>query len=395
MDVSDLVFIDSTGYNCADYPTFLSWVQTQYQNIYGADTYLGADSMDGQWTAILAQALYDTAQLGLMCYQSFSPVTAQGVGLSRVVKINGLRRDIPTNSTVVLTIVGVGGTTILNGIAADVLNQQWLLPSSVTIPGGGSINVTATAQNAGAVQAAPTTVTTIFTPTLGWQSVTNSSAAVPGSPVETDAALRTRQAISTGQPAQTVLAATVAALANLNGVTEVQPYENATNTTDGNGLPPHSVCFVVQGGTLQDIINTIGLYKTPGTQTFASGPNEQSGTYYDAQGMPVPINVITPAITAQIQVTMTISPLTAWSSSFESIINVAIQAYIQSVPIGGTVVYTALFGVVYGASPIAGAFTITSITIGKNSGGQSSANISLNFDEIPMNNGSSDITWVT
>ena len=57
MDVSDLVFIDATGYNCADYPTFLTWVQGQYQAIYGSDVYLGADSMDGQWTAILAQAL--------------------------------------------------------------------------------------------------------------------------------------------------------------------------------------------------------------------------------------------------------------------------------------------------------------------------------------------------
>lgn len=395
MNVSDLVYIDATGYNCADYPTFLSWVQSQYQAVYGSDVYLGADSMDGQWTAIFAQALYDTAQVGMMTYNSFSPASAVGVGLSRVVKINGLNREIPTNSTVILTIVGTAATVITNGIAVDTLNQQWLLPSSVTIPGGGSINVTATAQNAGALLAAPNTVTGIFTPTLGWQTVNNSAAATVGSPVELDGALRLRQAQSTSLPALTVIASTVAALSNLTGVTEVQPYENATNTTDGNGLPPHSVCFVIQGGTLSDIVNTIGLYKTPGTQTFASGANAQSGTYFDAKGMPVPINFINPAITAEIHVTITIAPLANWNASFEPIISAAVAALINAVPIGGTVVYTTLFGTVYGASPIPGSFTVTSITIGKNGGGQSSTDIPLLFDEIPICNGTTDITWVT
>ena len=395
MNVSDLVFIDATGYNCADYPSFLTWVQGQYQSVYGSDVYLGADSMDGQWTAIFAQALYDTAQVGQQAYNSFSPASAAGVGLSRVVKINGLEREIPTNSTAVLTIVGVAGTVITNGIAVDVLNQQWLLPSSVTIPGGGSINVTATAQTSGAIQASASTITTIFTPTLGWQTVTNASGAVVGSPVELDGQLRIRQSKSTSIPAQTTLAATVAALSNLPGVTEVQPYENATNTTDGNGLPPHSICLVVEGGILSAIVNTIGLYKTPGTQTFASGANAQSGTYIDAKGLPVPINFISPAIPAEIGVGIVITPASTWDSSFEPIINAALAAAINAVPIGGIVVYTQLFGVIYAASPIPGSFTVVSITLAKNSGMPASSNVNLLFDEIPLCNPLTDIGWTT
>jgi uncharacterized phage protein gp47/JayE len=393
MTVSDLAFIDSTGYNCADYPTFLQFVQDQYRNIYGTDVYLGADSMDGQWTAILAQALYDTAQLGQAAYNSFSPVSAQGVGLSRVVKINGLRREIPTNSTAILTIVGVAGTVITNGIAVDTLNQQWALPTTVTIPGGGSIAVTATAVVEGAIQAGANTITGIFTPTLGWQTVNNAAAATAGAAVEADGALRLRQAVSTALPAQTVIDATVAALSNLTGVTEVKSYENATETTDGNGLTAHSVCFIVQGGTLSDIINTIGLYKTPGTTTFASGANAQSGTYYDSKGMPVPINFINPAITAEIKVGITISAKSTWNNSFETTINAALQAFIQAVPIGGTVVLTELYGVIYGASPIANSFTISALTLAKNAGMAGTSDIVLLFDEIPINNGGSDITW--
>lgn len=394
MTVADLAFISSTGYTCADYPTFLQFVQDQYRNIYGADVYLGADSMDGQWTAILAQALFDTAQLGQVAYNSFSPASAQGVGLSRVVKINGLRREVPSNSTVTLTIVGVAGTTITTGIAVDTLNQKWNLPGTVTVPGGGSIDVTGTADQEGAIQAAASTVTGIFTPTLGWQTVNNASAASPGAPVEADGQLRIRQAKSTALPAQTVIDATVAALSNLTGVSQVKSYENATESTDGNGLTAHSVCFIVQGGTLSDIINTIGLYKTPGTTTFASGGNAHSGTYIDAKGMPVPIHFINPAIPATIQITITISAASTWDSSFETQIGAALAAAVNAFPIGSNVVYTELFGVAYLAAPIPGSFTVSSITIGKNSGMQSAANIQLAFDEIPVCVQNTDITWV-
>lgn len=394
MTIEDLVYIDSTGYHYADYPTFLQFIQDQYRAIYGADVYLGADSMDGQWTAILAQMFYDTASLGAATYNSFSPSTAAGVGLSRVVKINGLRRNIPTNSTVVLTIVGIAGTVITNGIAVDTLQQQWLLPSTVTIPPGGSIDVTATAQEEGAINALASTVTTIFTPTLGWQTVTNASTASPGAPVETDAALRIRQSVSQALPAQTVIQATTAALANLAGVTAVKPYENSTDSTDSNGLTAHSVCFVVEGGDITEITNTIGLYKTPGTNTFATGTNSQSETYTDPAGLSVPIKFYNPAIPATIGVELTIKALTGWDTSFETPIAAAVAALIESFGIGSTVVYTQIYVAGYNAAPILGTYYVQTVRINKNAGAFAAANIILAFNEIPVCDPDTDFTFI-
>jgi uncharacterized phage protein gp47/JayE len=392
MNITSLVWIDSAGYHYADYPTFLLWVQTQYQNIYGADVYLGADSMDGQWTAILAQALYDTAALGAQVYANQSPATAMGAGLSQVVQINGLQREIPTNSTVILTIVGVAGTVITNGIAVDSLNQQWLLPSSVTIPGGGSINVTATAQNAGAVQAAPSTVTTIFTPTLGWQTVNNSSAATVGSPVESDAQLRIRQAASTSVPAQTTLDATYGGLSNIPGVQSVSPFENYTNTTNGNSQPPHSVCFVVDGGDLQTIANTIMLYKTPGTQTWApAGAGYQAVSVVDPQGLPLTIEFYSPPDQGIISVQVTLTPLTNWSINTVALIQTALADFISSLTpnftnqTGATIIVTQLYAVAYlPGTPQYGTFNITNLEIELNSGGFGTTNITLPFTSIPV-----------
>src|SRR5271166_656531 len=121
MDVTTLVFIDGTGYHTSDYPTWLSWITGVYTGIYGNDVYLGPDSQDGQWLAALAQAFFDTQNVGQSGYNSLSPATAQGTGLSRIVKINGIKRNISSNSTVQLSIVGTAFTVINNGIAIDIL----------------------------------------------------------------------------------------------------------------------------------------------------------------------------------------------------------------------------------------------------------------------------------
>ncbi len=289
MQITDLVYIDATGYHFADYPTFLEWKKEQYRAIYGADTYLEADSQDGQLLAIEAKADYDVAALGAAIYNSFSPVTAQGVGLSRNVKINGLRRGIATNSSVDLTVIGQADTVITGGIAVDTLNQKWNLPTT-TIPIGGEIVVTAIADVAGAVNAEANTVNRIFTPTLGWQTVNNVAAATAGAPVETDAELRVRQQMSTADPSLTVLDGTIGGVSNLDGVTKVRGYENDTGSTDANGLPPHSVALIVLGGDAMEVAQEIALHKTPGTQTVG----DITETVYDAHGMPLDIHFSRP-----------------------------------------------------------------------------------------------------
>lgn len=379
MLITDLVYIDDTGYHFEDYPAFLAWLQDQYRAIYGADVYLESDSQDGQFLAILAKAFYDTAALGGSVYNSFSPVTAQGAGLSRNVKINGLGRRVPSNSTVELTVVGQAGTVITGGIAIDALQQKWLLPVT-TIPGGGSVNCTAVAENEGAVAAAPDTITTIFTPTRGWQTVNNAAAATLGSPVETDAELRVRQAISTANPSLTVFDGTVGGVADLAGVTKVRGYENDTDSTDGNGIPSHSISLVVVGGDDVEICQEIALHKTPGTGTFG----DTSETVYDAHGMPLEIE-FERSVTATISGEITISTGTGWSSEYEALIQQAVADVINAGQIGATILLTKLYAPAYLIGTPAGlTFDIASIEIEKNSDGLAAANIELDWDENPV-----------
>ena len=389
MSIEELVYIDETGYHYGDYPAFLAWLQGEYRGIYGADVYLEPDSQDGQFLAILAKGYYDQAALGAAVYNSFSPSTAQGVGLSRNVKINGLNRRIPTKSTADLTVVGVAGTNVTGGVAQDTLEQKWDLPA-LTIPGGGSITVTATAQEDGALTAEANTINRIFTPTLGWQTVNNAADASPGEPVETDAELRARQAVSTANPSLTVLDGTIGGVANVEGVTAVRGYENDTESTDSNGLPAHSICIVVEGGDSEDIAQAIQVHKTPGTTTFGSS----SEIVYDSHGMPLNIKFQRPDLVT-IEVEITIEDKEGYSSDYATLIKEALAAAIVASGIGNTIIYTKLFSAGYLPGTAAGGtYDIVSIEIAISGDPLASANIPLDFDEKPECDPTVDVTVV-
>lgn len=389
MDITDLVYIDTTGYHFADYPSFLTWIQDQYRAIYGADIYLESDSQDGQFLAVLAKAFYDMAAVGGSTFNSFSPSTAQGVGLSRQVKINGISRRVPSKSTVELTIVGISGTVITGGIATDALQQKWLLPTT-TIPGGGTVAATAVAENEGAVAAAPNTITTIFTPTRGWQTVNNAAAATLGAPVETDAALRVRQSQSTANPSLTVFDGTVGGVENLEGVTKVRGYENDTGSTDANGIPAHSISLVVKGGDDVEIAEEIALHKTPGTGTAG----DTTELVYDAHGMPLNIK-FQRASDVTIEATITISTNNGWSNDYVELIQAAVAAVINAGQIGATVLITKLYAPAYlTGTPASETFDIATLEINKSGDPPAAANIELDYDENPICGPDVDITVV-
>ena len=377
MELNELVYIDQTGYHFPDYPTVLDWYQKKYRGIYGEDVYLGADSQDGQWIAINAKATFDMMALGENIYLSFSPANAQGAGLARAVKINGIKKQIATKSTVDLLLVGQVGSNILNGVAQDTLQQKWDLPSPVVFPPEGEITVTATAQDDGAISALPNTITQIFTPTLGWQTVTNLSSATEGDPVESDGELRIRQTTSVALPSLTVFEGTIGAVQNVPGVSRVKGYENDSDTTDADGVPEHSISLIVEGGDVQEIADAIARKKTPGTGTYGT----TSQVTYDKYGMPNTINFFRPTIQA-IKVKIIIFAFGGYSSSYATLIKNAVAAEINKLTIGGDVLITKLFVPANLPGTSAGeTFDITSIQIAKVANALGTINIPILFNE--------------
>lgn len=369
--------IGLTGISAPTYAQILAYFVSQFQAIYGVDSYLGNDSQDGQWIGIMAQAISDCNAAAIAVYNSFSPTTGQGNGLSSNVKINGLTRIVGSFSTAQLTIVGQAGTVITNGQVLDTSGNTWTLPTTVTIPGGGSITVTGTCAVLGAITAAAHAINQIATPILGWQTVDNAAQAVPGVGVETDAALRVRQAVSVALPSVTVFAGIVAAIQQVPGVTRVGAYENNTNSTNGNGIPATTLCFVVEGGVQAVIAQAIASKMPPGTATFGS----TSTTITDTAGTTRIINYqipTEPVFTASIQV----HTLNGWASSTMALIQAAVNAYLSALPIGGVVNVAAITAAAtLPGTAQAPTYIIKSTQINKNAGAYQSTDIVLGFSE--------------
>jgi uncharacterized phage protein gp47/JayE len=326
------VTIDSNGITAPVFEDILLSLQASYTQIYGSDVDLDPDTQDGAWIAVQAQAIYDNNQALIAGYFSYSPTTAQGIGLSSVIKINGLLRLAPSNSTVEVLLIGQAGTVINNGIVSDVFGNAWNLPASVVIPLAGDITVTATAAVAGATLAAPNTVTTIQTLVPGWQSVTNPQSASPGNPLETDATLRKRQSVSTGLPAITPRDSLAGAVANVPGVGRSKVYDNDTDIYDIDGVPPHSVAVVTEGGNAATIAQTIMNSKNTGCGTYG---NIQVAVT-DQEGVPQIVNFFALQLVS-VYVTIQLQPLTGFLDTTNSLIAGAVAAFINGLDIGENV----------------------------------------------------------
>ncbi|ELL1557349.1 baseplate J/gp47 family protein [Escherichia coli] len=371
--------VTAQGISAPDYQTILDTLTSYFRQIYGSDAYLEPDSKDGQMVALVALAVHDANNTAIEIYNSFSPTTAQAAALSSNVKINGITRKVATNSTADLLLTGTAGTTITNGSARDKNGIIWNFPASVAIGVDGTVLVTATCANSGSVAAMAGTITTINTPTRGWVSVTNPAAATVGTPAETDAELRIRQSQSVALPSITPFEALDGAVSNVTGVTRHKLYENDTGSEDGNGLPPHSVAVIVDGGDVTDIAQAIRGNKGQGTATHGT----TSVTVPDKYGNPHVIK-FSRSSDVPVYAMIKLKVFTGYTSQIGQQIQQAISGYINSLMIGDSVLLSRIYspanlGVVSGGN--ARYYDIQELTIGKSPGALSSSNIDIRYNE--------------
>lgn len=365
--------ISDAGISAVPYPDILESLKASFRSVYGDDAYIDPDSQDGQWLAILAQAIYDSGQAAVAVYNSFRPTGAVGAGLSSIVKINGIARNVATNSTADVTITGQAGTIISAGIVSDANGEKWDLPATVTIPISGEITVTASAQTIGAISASANTITGIATPTRGWQAVTNDDPATVGAPVETDAALRRRQSQAVAAPAQTPLEALYSGLWALDGITDLAIYENDTDTTDGMGIPSHSIWVVIEGGDSTEIAGAIARYKGPGTGTHGN----TEVLYSDQNGVPSLIKFDRVAL-VPITVEVDITAFDGYTTAIGTAIVQAVADYISGDSIGEDVYFARIYTP---ANSQGETYVVTAIRIARDAGSPAAANVVIDPDE--------------
>lgn len=371
--------VTAQGISAPDYQTIVDKLSEYFRQIYGNDAYLDPDSKDGQMLAIYALGIHDANNTSIAVYNSFSPSTGMGRALSSNVKINGITRKLATNSTADMVIEGDVGTQITAGSVRDANGTIWNLPASVIIPQTQTITVTAICSVSGPVVALPGTINRIATPTRGWRTVSNPAAATPGESGENDAQLRQRQTRSTALPSQTTMEGIDGALLDISGVTRMRSYENDTEATDGNGLPPHSMCCIVDGGDATEIARVIAGKKDVGTTTYGTTTVSMVGRY----GEPKTIRFSRPSV-VDVFVDIELTTYPGYTTSTADRIKAEVAKYINSLRIGDPVLLSRVYspanlGVMSGGE--SRFYDITSLKIGKSATTTAASNIGILFNE--------------
>jgi uncharacterized phage protein gp47/JayE len=325
------VSVDEAGCTAPTYQEILTYFKDQYKAIMGSDAVVSNDSKTGQLLAIIAAAQSDSNSATIGTYKGFSPTNALGTYLSSLVKINGISRLVATNSTAIVRCTGVAGTIVNAGEVKDANNNIWILESFIIPATPDYIDVLATAKEKGSISASNGSINIINTVTLGWQTAVNITDATPGNPVETDYELRARQEVSTAFPAISTYDSIIAGALNISGVSDAVLYENYTDITDSNSLPPHSISLATIGGSAIEIATMLANKKAPGANTYGSVTE-----FITLTGTTLPI-AFSPADEVILSAEIVINAFNSYTSTIGANLIQKLHDYIQSQGIGKTI----------------------------------------------------------
>jgi len=371
-------------------------LETAFKSAFGENIRLIPESVFGQIVGIMSERESLLWELSQAVHSAFDPDAAQGSSLDAMCAITGTIREEATKSQATIICVGNSGTVLavdrivsvvtvgtrfLSTFASTIVGVMAWLPltaymvgetvknsgkvyrcitagtsaasggptttdSDITDgtvhwkhlgTGDGFVEVPFEAEDTGPLTAVAGTLTVIETPVSGWNAAVNLTDADEGRDLETDAALRIRREDEIAAGGNGTVEAIRQGVLDVDGVEACFVFENPLNTTSGDGLPPHSVEVLAQGGEDSDIREAIFDNVCAGIETFGS----VSGTVIDSQGFLHTIKFSRPTeLEVYIDITVTKDPGSFVDS--ESVVKDTLVAFGDLYPIGKDVYATAL-----------------------------------------------------
>ncbi len=311
---------------------------------FGSSIDLGDRAIFGQIVGILSEVYALLWELSEAVNNSQDPDAATGAALDALSALTGTFRPNATHSSVILTLVGTPATVVAEASTATTastalsfetsasatitLLDEWLTGSTYAVgdrvfndtsayecidagtttdpgpvgtdsvyddggvswtylgEGTGAIDVAATSVDTGPITGTARDITVIGTAIDGWVSVINLSNATPGRALATDAELRSLRQLELASAGRSTADSIVAALYGLSDTISATLFVNNEDTTDSNGLPPHSVEALVRGilsgaDEDQEVLDTLFANVAAGILTYGT----TSGVATDSQGI--------------------------------------------------------------------------------------------------------------
>lgn len=331
--------VTATGFTRPTLQELKVELEAEVKAIWGENIDLSPEGPFGQIIGILADREDEKWAAAEAVYAAFTPDGATGAALDQLAAITGTLRDPAKRSTVTALLTGTPTTVVASAKQASVVGTgtrfettadatiaaatAWA-PSTAYIvgdirtnsgniyratgagnsaaaggpTGNGSAIVDGTVTwrfigvGTGYVSAAMQSVdtgpkvanayslTVIETAVSGWSGVNNVLDAVLGEDIETDASLRLRREAELQAIGSSPVEAIRAELLRVADVISAFVFNNPTDNTDADGIPPHSIEALVRGGADADI--WAALFKSTAAGIGTHGAT--SGVVTDSQG---------------------------------------------------------------------------------------------------------------
>jgi uncharacterized phage protein gp47/JayE len=362
--------------------TILEEIEAAQKSAFGADFDTSDASIAGQNNAIFVTHIDELWELMEALYAAWDPDSNTGTMQSQIAALSGTVRQPATKSTVTATVNLDAGVTLEAGAVASVSGSptsRFVTLADATNSGGAPANVDVAmeAETAGAVVANAGTLTEIETPQSGWNSITNAADATIGDEIETDEELRLRRETELRRAGAAAVDAIEADVSAVDDVTSVTCFENTTDVTDGDGVPPHAIEVVVLGGAANDIAQAIWDSRAAGIEHHG----DTNGTATDDDGDTHTIYFSRPSeITIHIACTVTTDD--DYPADGDTQIKTALAAWGQAnLAVGDDVIFTQLYPIIFGVS---GVTDITALTLDIVDPPVGASNISIGSRELAI-----------
>lgn len=359
--------LSAAGLSIQDLATIRQELAADVRAKTGISTLLVDDDSSplGQLLGVLAERESLIQELLADVYLSAYVVSATGAALDVAVAKAGITRQAATYSYVDIAVLNPnppagGPLTVPAGALIELsTGERWGAVAGGAVADGATETMRFTAIESGATAAPIGSTWSWVTSFVGSSELTlaNPAAAVMGSDVETDAALRIRYFQSLAQPGAGTVAAVLANVLALPSVVQARVYENDTNALGISSpesiptLPAHNLLVVARGTyTDAEIAAAIFAAKPAGIDTFGT----DSDTVTDDEGVP---HVISWRPAEALVCTLVLT-ITGSSADYNDAVKAAVVAYTDSLGMGDDVshvrVVAAVLSAAVGATAVSG-----------------------------------------
>lgn len=255
------IYTDNTGViSTVDASVIQAGVEQEYKDTFGQDLNVDPSTPQGMLITIETLSRIAVADNNANVANQINPNLSGGVFLDALLQLTGAQRLLSSPSLVDCTLTGVTGTIIAAGSqisTADGLTTFELV-TTTTIPVGGTISgVQFQSVDNGQIVAEANSLTLIVSNILGWETVTNPSAATLGSVTQSDTEARIQRTNTLGAQGNSIATNVISNLYLLPGVppSGVSFQENVLSiaqTINQILMVPHSL-YTCVGGSSTDL----------------------------------------------------------------------------------------------------------------------------------------------